>query len=72
MFVKWVKICIKGRDWTCRLRNLPGAPARDTRSRAPARGTAPHTPTRDTAWQTPRRVLPRSHRDLRCTQTSTQ
>ena len=54
--------------------NLPsskpsGSPARGTVLRVRGRGTSPHSLARSTAR---RQVLPRSHRDLRRTQTSTQ
>ena len=51
------------------LQSLPGSPDRSTVLRVRARGTGPRTPARGTAH---RRVLPRTHRDLRHTQTSTQ
>ena len=50
-------------------RSLPGSPDRGTVLRVRARGTGLRTPARGTAR---RRVLPRSHRDLRRTQTNTQ
>ena len=57
--------CIKGWDWTCRLRSLRGGPV----LRARSRGTGPRSPARSTARQ---RALLRSHRDLRRKQTNTQ
>ena len=46
-----------------------GSPDRSTILRVRGRGTGPRTPARGTAR---RWVLPRSHRDLRHTQTNTQ
>ena len=60
---------VKGWNWTCRSQILPGSPDRGTVLRVRARGTGPRTPARST---TRRRVLPRSLRDLRRTQTKTQ
>ena len=59
---------VKGWNWTCRLQSLPGGPDRGTVLRVRGRGTSPRTPARSTAC---RRVLPRSLRDLRRTQTNT-
>ena len=50
-------------------RSLPESPDRGTVLRVRGHGTSPRTLARGTAR---RRVLPRSHRDLRRTQTSTQ
>jgi len=60
---------VKGWNWTCRSQILPGSPDRGTVLRVWGHGTGPRTISRGTAR---RRVLPRSHRDLRRTQTNTQ
>ena len=60
---------VKGWNWTCRSQSLPGSPDRGTILRVQGRGTGPRKLARGT---TRRRVLPRSHCDLRHTQTSTQ
>ena len=60
---------VKGWNWTCRSQSLLGSPYRGTILRVRGRGTGPRTPSRGT---TRRRVLPRSLRDLRRTQTHHQ
>ena len=60
---------VKGWNWTCRSQSLPGSPDRGTVLRVRGRGTGPRTLARGT---TRRRVLLRSHHDLRRTQTRTQ
>ena len=67
VYKNWDKTCIKGR--TCRSQSLPGSPGRGTVLRVQGRGTGPRSLARSTAR---RRVLPRSHRDLRRIQTNTQ
>ena len=68
-WVVFIKIrtetCIKGWDWTCRLRSLRGSPV----LRGRGRGTGPRSPAHRTArW----RALLRSLRGLQHTPTSTQ
>ena len=66
VFIKTrTETCIKGWDWTCRLRSLRGGPI----LRARGRGMGPRSPAHSTAhW----RALLRSLRGLQRTQTSTQ
>ena len=61
--------CIKGWNWTCRLRSLRGDPGRSTVLRAQGRKAGPHSRARSTARQ---RALLHSHRGLRHAQTNTQ
>ena len=69
VFIKTrTEACIKGWDWTFRLRSLRGGPGRSTILRARGRGTDPRSLARSTAR---RRALLRSHRDLRHIQTNT-
>ena len=60
---------VKGWNWTCRSQSLPGSPDRGAVLRVQDRGTGLRSLARRTAH---RRVLPRSHRDLRRIHTNTQ